>query len=422
MYTELPLIAAAAAQGAFPETAPFRVDQFQVAPLAMSALFVAQGILAIGIHVSAVRQWQRAWWAAVVALLVLTLVFFTLGSWGTSDVTRFSHYLDVDPERAPPELLWRLLRPLILLLPYRMAALHGLVAAGFAAAPALLARAWGVPAWAGWWALLITCSPMLRGFLQNAHTRQALATLLLLPLLLQMARLIRLPWRWLGLGVGLSALTHNTFVLNLPLSLSPLLLRLPELAARLRSPSRSSDADTPGALRLRLMVWGLLLAVLILFLLAAPIALDRFFDYAQDEYFNRYPLRSVVGRLQRALFFGLLLGCVQRRLTPLRLLRCPITLLLLLFGLLYIGVQQSIAHLWLPQITSRLADTVAFFLLILYLAWLQRYRATWCVLPALYITLQYWLEGRLLPSGTLLCGRNDEFLCIPDRWPWQVRF
>ena len=63
MYTELPLIAAAAAQGAFPETAPFRVDQFQVAPLAMSALFVAQGILAIGIHVSAVRQWQRAWWA-----------------------------------------------------------------------------------------------------------------------------------------------------------------------------------------------------------------------------------------------------------------------------------------------------------------------------------------------------------------------
>ncbi|MCS5691536.1 hypothetical protein NZK33_06000 [Cyanobium sp. FGCU-6] len=407
----------------FPPAAPFRIDQVTQAPLLLVTLFVAEGLLAILIHWAAVRGRQRIWWGALAVLLALVAVFFTLASWGNSDTTRFSHYLEWDPDRAPPEPLWRLLGPLILLLPYRMAAVQGLVATCFAAAPALLARLWGVPAWAGWWALLITCSPMLRGFLQNAHTRQALATLLLLPLLLQTARLIRLPWRWLGLGVGLSALTHNTFVLNLPLSLSPLLLRLPELAARLRASFAGSDAGAPGARRGRLALWLLLgLACLLLFLLAAPMALDRFFDYAQDDYYNRYPVRSVVGRLQRALFFGLLLGCVQRRLTPLRLLRCPITLLLLLFGLLYIAVQQSIDHLWLPQITSRLADTVAFFLLILYLAWLQRYRATWCVLPALYITFQYWLEGRLLPSGTLLCGRNDEFLCIPDRWPWQVRY
>jgi hypothetical protein len=46
-----------------------------------------------------------------------------------------------------------------------MAALHGLVATGFAAAAMLLARAWGAPAWAGWWSLLITASPLLRGFL-----------------------------------------------------------------------------------------------------------------------------------------------------------------------------------------------------------------------------------------------------------------
>jgi len=409
---------------AFPLAAPFRIDQVTEAPVLLVSLFVAEGLLAILIHWAAVRGRQRLWWGALAALLALVTVFFTLASWGNSDTTRFSHYLERDPERAPPELLWRLLGPLIVLLPYRMAAVQGLVATGFAAAPALLARLWGVPAWAGWWALVITCSPMLRGFLQNAHTRQALATLLLLPLLLQTARLIRLPWRWVGLGVGLSALTHNTFVLNLPLSLSPLLLRLRELPGRLRSfSSAGADAGAPGARRGRLALWLLLLlACLILFLLVAPIALDRFFDYAQDDYYNRYPVRSVVGRLQRALFFGLLLGCLQRRLTPLQLLRCPITLLLLLFGLLYIAVQQSIAHLWLPQITSRVADAVAFYLLILYLAWLQRYRATWCLLPALYITLQYWLEGRLLPSGTLLCGRNDEFLCIPDRWPWQVRY
>jgi hypothetical protein len=245
-------------------------------------------------------------------------------------------------------------------------------------------------------------------------------------LFLQTARLLSLPRRWLGLGVVLSALTHNTFVLNLPLSLSPLLLRVPELAARLRGPdAAAADPATPAPalpwLR-RAAPWLLLLAALGLFLLVAPEALNRFLDYAQDDYYNRYPVRRVVGRLQRALFFGLLLGCLQRRLTPLALLRCPITVLLLGFGLLYVGVQQSIAHLWLPQITSRLADGVGFLLLILYLAWLRRHRCLWCVLPALYVTLQYWLDGRLLPSGSLLCGRNDEFLCIPDRWPWQVRY
>ncbi|MEB3256150.1 MAG: hypothetical protein VKJ05_07170 [Synechococcaceae cyanobacterium] len=409
---------------AFPLAAPFRIDQVSQAPLLLVSLFVAEGLLAMLVHLAAVRGWQRLWWGALAGLLALVALFFTLASWGNSDTTRFSHYLQWNPDLAPPEPLWRLLAPLILLLPYRMAAVQGLVAAGFAAAPALLARLWGVPAWAGWWALLITCSPMLRGFLQNAHTRQALATLLLLPLLLQTARLVQLRRRWLGLGVVLSAMTHNTFVLNLPLSLAPLLLRLPELGARL---GRPREQDSPGGGTGRQLVrrfgpWLLMLAGLVLFLLVAPVAFERFQDYAQDEYYNRYPLRSVVGRLQRALFFGLLLGCLQRRLTPLQLLRCPITLLLLFFGLLYVGVQQSIAHLWLPQIISRLADAVGFFLLILYLAWLQRYRVLWCLLPALYVTLQYWLEGRLLPSGTLPCGRNDDFLCIPDRWPWQVRY
>ncbi len=411
---------------AFPLSAPFRVDQVTAAPVLMVSLFVAQGLLAVFIHWAGLRGRQRLWWAGVISLLTLVTLFFTLASWGNSDTTRFSHYLDVDPSLAPPEPLWRLLRPLLLTLPYRMAAVHGLVAAGFAAAPVLLARAWGASAWAGWWALLITCSPLLRGFLQNAHSRQALATLLLLPLLLQSARLVSLPRRWLALGVVLSALAHNTFVLNLPLSLTPLLQRMPELAGLGRKvgdrPSGASPGLEGGRKWRRLLPWLLLLACAALFLWVAPIALDRFQDYAQDEYFNRYPLRSVVGRLQRALFFGLVLGCLQRRLTPLRLLGCRITQLLLLFGLLYVGVQQSIAHLWLPQITSRVGDTVALFLLILYLAWLHRYRAYWCLMPALYVTLQYWLEGRLLASGSLPCGSNDEFLCIPDRWPWQVRY
>ena len=404
---------------AFPLTAPFRIDQFMVAPQAMTSLFFAQGILAIAIHWAGVQRRWYLWRVAVVLLLLLTLVFFTLGSWGTSDTTRFSHYLEWDPDRAPPELLWRLLRPLLLWLPYRMAMVHGLVVSGYAAAAILLACTWRARPWAGWWALVLTCSPMLRGFMQNAHSRQALAVLLLLPLLLQGARLVQLDRRWVGLGILLSAISHNTFVLNLPISLLPWLQRLPEVVSDLRQRRalfRRSD------LRRR---WPLVVALLILlalFLMAAPIAWDRLQDYSREEYFNQYPLSRRVGRLQWAMAVGLLLACLQRRLDPRLLLLCPLTQLLAGFGLIYIGIQQSIVYLWLPQVTCRFADGVAVFLLIIYLSWLNRYRAYWCLLPVMYMTFQYWLEGRLLTSGSLECGLDDNFLCLPDRWPWQVRY
>ena len=402
----------------FPLVAPFRIDQVTQAPQLMAALFWAQVALALAIQLAAVLRRPRLWWAAVGMFLALILIFFTLASWGNSDTTRFSHAMQWKPDLSPPELLWVVLRPLILVLPYRMAGLHGLIATGFALAVVLLARGWRAPAWAGWWALLICCSPLLRGFLQNAHSRQALATLLLLPLFLQSARLAQLPRSGLGVGVLLSALSHNTFVWNLPISLSPWLVRLPELAARRR------DQPTGGAVGWRRWLPWLLLAgaVLALLALVAPAALQRFHDYSNDDYYNLYPLRPVVGRLQRAMALGLVVACVQRRLDPRMLLRCPLTQLLLAFGLLYLGIQASIEHHWLAQITSRLADGVAFFLLILYLAWLHRYRAHWCLIFPLWVTLQHWLDGRILRSALYACGQNDEFLCVPDRWPWQVRY
>jgi hypothetical protein len=409
---------------AFPSAAPYRIDQVTEAPFLLAGLFLAQVVAALVIHLAAAYRRPRLWLGGAIALLVLVLVFFTLASWGNSDTARFSHTMEWQLDGAPPEPLWRLLRPLILRLPYRMAAVHGLVATGFAAAGILLALAWRAWAWAGWWSLLICCSPLLRGFLQTALTRQALATLLLLPLLLQAAGLVRLPGRWVGFGVLFSALSHNTFVWNLPLSLVPALPRLIAgfpawMASR---PPGSWRSFRWTSVRAR-WPWLLMAAVLVtLFLLVAPIALDRFQDYSQDAYFSRYVLRRIIGRLQRALFLGLVLACIQQRLDPRRLLRCPITQALLLFGGLYAGIQVSVAHLWIPQITSRLADGVAFFLLILYLAWMARYRAHWCLIPALYVTFQYWLEGRILLSGSLACGTNDEFLCVPDRWPWQVRY
>jgi hypothetical protein len=404
---------------AFPLEAPFRIDQVTQAPGLMAALFLAQVLMALLMHLAGACQRPRLWWGAAVVLLLLVLVFFTLASWGNSDTTRFSHFMAVDPERGPPEPLWRLLRPLVLLLPYRMAAVHGLVVAGYAAAPLLMARAWGVPAWGGWWSLLICCSPMLRGFMQNAHSRQALAVLLLLPLMLWAARQFRPQRLWLGLGVILSALTHSTIVWNLLISLTPLAMRLPESLAL--AAGRCRDVwSLPGLRR-----WLVLLSVLAggaLITLVGITALQRLQDYSFDAYFNDYSIRKIVGRLQRALALGVLLACAQKRLSPLTLLRCEQTRLLMVFGVAYLLIQASVSHQWLPQVTSRLADSVAFLLLISFLIWLNHYDAHWCVIPAVYVTFQYWFEGRILPSAGFDCGQNDGFLCVPDRWPWQVRW
>lgn len=404
---------------AFPSAAPFRIDQVTAAPQAMTLIFVVQGLLAAAMSWAAVAGRTRLWRWLTAAFLLLVLLFFTLASWGNSDTTKLSHFLTFHPIPIELEPLWTLIAPVVVRLPYRMAFFHGLVVSGYAAAAILLARIWGARAWAGWWALLILCSPMLRGFLQNAHSRQALAVLLLLPLFLHMARLVRIGRIPLGVGVLVSAITHGTFAFNLTISLAPLLLRLSELS---RGWLRHGLDWRSPSWRRKLPLLLLMVAAAVLLLWSAPMALQRLRHYSQEGYFNTYPIRPVVVRLQWSLALGVLLGCLQRRREIMTLICCPLTHLLLLFGLAYLGIQASISHLWLPQVTSRLSDAVAFFLLVTCLAWSQRHRVTWCLLPALYVTLQYWLEGRLLPSAHLSCGLNDEFLCIPDRWPWQVRY
>ena len=50
-----------------------------------------------------------------------------------------------------------------------MAFVHGLVAALYALLGVVLARAWGVQAWGGWFALLIITSPMLSAVFCKMH-------------------------------------------------------------------------------------------------------------------------------------------------------------------------------------------------------------------------------------------------------------
>ncbi len=401
----------------FPTEAPFRLDQVTTAPLLMAGLFAAQIAAATGLSWAGLRARQRLWWVAAAALLALVAVFFTLASWGNSDTTKLSYAFAEPGFRQEGEPLWTLLAPLVTQLPYRMSAMQGLVAAGYAAAALLLARSWRAPAWGGWWALLLCCSPLLRNFLQNGVTRQALATLLLLPLFLWAGRMAPLSRSWIGLATLGSAMAHTTFPASAPLALLP---RLPGVGA---AAGVGWMGRTSRPRRAWFALLAMLAAALVLIGLALPTILEKLETYLHDDdYFNSYPVAAVVQRLQLAMALGVGLTCWTRRLGWRALLGCGITRQLMAFGLLQQLVQASVRAGWMPQITTRLADVVGLFLLVSFLGWLHRHRCHWAVLPALFVTLDYWLLERLLPSRWLSCGANDDFLCVPDRWPWQIRY
>lgn len=383
------------------------------APWAMTGVFLAQGLLAALMTVCAQQGRRRGWWIAAAALLLSVLLFFTLASWGTSDPTLLSHYLAQNLDQVRGEPFWMALAPLIVRLPWRMALVHGAVVSGYAAMAILLARHWRCSAWGGWWALLICCSPLLRYFLQNGVSRQGLLTLLLVPTLLWAARLARLPG-WAVMSSGFAAATvHSAFLSTLLLVLVPRALVSP-----IRLPDQALTRRLRGPL--------LLLPVAALMLIAgvaAPLFLRKLTIYVwQVSYVNSYAVAPAVQHLQSAMLLGVLLTCWCRRLGPRSLLACPRSRVLVFFAVLYALLQVSISGGWLAQIAIRFADPVGLFLLLSWLAWLRRHRCLWALLPALLVTLQYWLVDRLLASHALACGSNDEFLCVPDRWPWQLRY
>jgi hypothetical protein len=394
-----------------PGHGPFRVDQVMSAPRLMAGLFGLQLLMAATLSWSGTKRAWRWWWLAAAAMLAVTALFFALGNWGTSDVTKLSVWF-AGPYVQPGEPFWNLVGPLIPRLPYRMAAVHGLVAAGYGLAAILLALHWQRPSWAGWWCLFLTCSPILRGALQNGQTRQALAVLLLLPLMLRVAQLVRLPWGPVWGATAWSALTHTTFPVNLVFALLPGLVDSKQLGR------------TAGMLRGRRV--GLLLLCLVALpalLVVGPVAWQKLNTYAVEVgFFSSYAIRREVLWLQAAMALAVVLSCRVRSLGPRELAACLHSRVLALFSLLYLALQSSVAWEWWPQITFRLADSAGLFLLITFLAWLCHYRAERLLLPALAVTLAYWLLGRILPSGEFRCGQDDSFLCIPDRWPGLVRY
>jgi hypothetical protein len=170
------------------------------------------------------------------------------------------------------------------------------------------------------------------------------------------------------------------------------------------------------------MVLGPLLWLVLAMVL--PMALLKFQLYSQREtFFSSYPILPDVLRLELALLVAVGLVAWRRRRTPLQLLRHEgLARQMLVYAVLLVLIQVSVATGWLAPITFRLADLVGLFLLLSFLAWIREQRAAWAVLPPLAITLAGWLQHRLLDVAALRCGLDDNFLCIPDRLPWLIQY
>ena len=408
----------------FPTESPFRIDQVMEAPRLMGLLFSFQLLAAIGMSVTAKRR-RQLWWLALVVFMLATILFFTLSCWGTSDIAKLNHFMDpvVAQESSLRELLpaepfWWLLAPFVVGLPYRMALVHGLVVALYALLGVGLARAWRVRAWGGWFALLIITSPMLRGFLQNAHTRQALAALLAVPLFLASTGVLR---RW-GVATmasaGVALTVHLSAVPTLGLAVLPLAVP-PATEIRGLLPQRPCRRSSWSSV---LWLAPVIVATVVLAMVLFPPISSKVLAYTQHHsFYSSYPVKPVVLRGELALLVGVLVTCLRKGIGLKQFVCCRWSQLLSLFVALYALIQLSIVWRILPQITFRFADVVGLFLLLIALKWFRYYQSLWLLLPLLLNGLLVWGKQVLAPSG-LDCGADDDFLCIPDRLPWLIRY
>ncbi|MFN5466080.1 MAG: hypothetical protein ACK40D_06790 [Cyanobacteriota bacterium] len=406
---------------AFPERGPYRVDQVRSDPAGLILLFALELALAWLIDGSSRRGLVLAERVGSGFLVLTVSLIFMLGSWGLGDVTRLSYLLVENPTTnfGWREPFWTMLAPVIRFLPYRFSFVHGAVAGCYVAATLWLAHRMRSPAWGGWWALMVVHSPLLRNFLQSGVTRQALVALLLLPLMLWCAGGPRLsPMRTMALTT-FAALCHSSYLLSLGVAISPLVV-----AGRYWLQQLPFGLGLVRSSLSRHVLWiaaASVMAVGSWMLVNAEGLLARLNLYLWDvDYYPLFLLRPEADQLLASLVIAILAVCYFKRIGLSSALKSAPFRSMGLFFVFLVIFRFSIQYAWLPQLTSRLQDAVGLYLVMLFIVWvcsLGLQRAT--VLP-IAVTLQYWFFDRLAFAGLLDCGRNDEFLCVPDRLPWDV--
>jgi hypothetical protein len=407
---------------AFPDSGPYRVDQVRADPAGLILLFAVELLLAWLINGSTRRDFHVGL-RVCTGLLVLTVgLIFMLGSWGLGDVTRLSYLLVESPTTTFGwrEPFWTLLAPVIRFLPYRFSFVHGVVAAGYAAATIWLAHCLRSPAWSGWWALMVVHSPLLRNFLQTGVTRQATVALLLMPLMLWCAGGPRLSALRTMALTTFAAICHSSYFLSLFVALSPLLVtgqhwrqRMQFWFGRVRNLSRYA--------RLIAATCALAFGGWIVVNSQDFLAKLNSYLFLQD-YYPHFLMRPEVDRLMLSLVIAIIAVCYYKRIGLTSCLATPRFLSMALFFAFLILLRLSIQYAWFPQLTSRFQDAVGFYLLLLFVIWVCSLGLQRVTILPLMVTFQYWFFDRLAFSGFLACGQNDEFFCVPDRLPWDVIF
>ena len=88
----------------------------------------------------------------------------------------------------------------------------------------------------------------------------------------------------------------------------------------------------------------------------------------------------------------------------------------LLLGL----IQLSMATGVLAPILSRCLDPIGLFWMLSLMVWTARQGCAWALLPALAVVGESFIDDRILRLEDCIGG--DQFMCLPDRWPWQVEW
>ncbi len=388
----------------FPSESPYRVDQVMSSPWLMTLLFLFQILFASLISWFAAKEKMSWWWIAATLFCFSTTIFYTLSCWGTSDITKLNHHIDQFAVHLSAEPFWVILAPLIKILPYRMAAIHGLVATSFAALAISLSRCWRVPAWGGWWALLLLTSPFLRGFLQNAHTRQAWALLLIVPLFLSVAGFLKLRI--------FPVLTSAVLALFSHLTVFPMLF----LAS---APASWQSLDPFRKLPRLVKVMAIILLFSSLAIFSQPIYFKLLGYIDGMSFFSSYSVHRSVLVSEVLLLWAVVVTCNKKQISWFAFRNCYASKALLLYSFMFIVVQFAVKFEVYPQVAFRFADPIGLFLLLSAFHWFQIYSSKKMLIPLLVFSLIIWAKHLIDPNG-LNCGFDDDFLCIPDRWPWQI--
>jgi hypothetical protein len=83
-------------------------------------------------------------------------------------------------------------------------------------------------------------------------------------------------------------------------------------------------------------------------------------------------------------------------------------------------VQLSMATGVLAPIVSRCLDPIGLFWLLALLAWTCRHHCAWTLIPVLAVVGESFIDDRILSLEDCIGG--DQFMCPPDRWPWQIKY